>query len=659
MPGNKVREIFIARRLERIYSKKEILNYYLNTVPFSQNIYGVKVASQRFFGTPPAQLGPEEAAVLVGMLKATTAYNPLRNPERSTQRRNVVLAQMVKYDYLPATSLDSLQALPLQLSYYQEGNNEGPATYFREQLRGELDALLKDQTRPDGTPYNLYTDGLRIETTIDAGMQAYAEEAVHTHLIELQAAFLKHWEGKGKAYGNEELVDRSIERSGRYRRMVANGASEAAVKKAFDTPVQVPIYDWKSRTTIAREISPRDSVRYYLSLLNAGFLVMDPADGAVQAWVGGIAHEYFKYDHVRSRRQVGSTFKPIVYAAALEAGQEPCAYINNRLVSYTEWEGWQPRNSDEQYGGVYSMQGGLMGSVNSVTVDVIMRTGIDTVAELARQLGVNTDVPKVPAIALGAAEISLADMVRVYAAFANGGERVQPYYLTKVTDRTGRILFESTPDESEPVLQAETTQLLTHFLESVVDSGTARRLRYLYKVTGGLAGKTGTTQDQTDGWFLGYTPELAFGAWVGAEQPAVRWNSLTLGQGANTALPIAGRFLNLLYADPAYRAYRSQYFPPLPDSTAALVDCAPYLDEMPVEPDNWWENEDGGSILDWFNQRQSRPQANSRRPRTRTRQQQQAELNRRREEIRKQNERLDRKRQRQAKRKRLLDRIFN
>ena len=654
---SKLREMFIARRLERVHSKVDILNYYLNTVPFSQNIYGVKVAAQRFFGSSPADLRAEEAAVLVGMLKATTAYNPLRNPERSRQRRNVVLAQMVKYDYLPAAALDSLQALPLELSYYRESHNDGPATYLRETLRGELDDLLAQSQKPDGTPYNLYTDGLRIETTLDAGMQAYAEEAVHTQLIALQKQFLQHHKTT-KAYGNDALVNTEITRSERYRQLRANGADEATIQTAFDTPVQVPLYDWESRATVVRELSPRDSVRYYLSLLNAGFLVLDPDDGAVRAWVGGLAHEYFKYDHVRARRQVGSTFKPIVYAAALENDMPPCDYHHNRLVTYTEWDEWQPRNSDDDYTGVYSMQGGLMRSVNSVTVDVMMQTGPDTVAELATALGIRSDVPAVPAIALGAAEVSLEDMVRVYAAFANGGRRVTPHYLARVTDRQNRVLYEHAPADTDTlVLQPETTLLLTTLLESVVDSGTARRLRTLYKVSGDIAGKTGTTQNQTDGWFTGYTPRLAFGAWVGAAQPAVRWNSLSLGQGANTALPIVGRFLSLLYADPRYAPYARTRFPPLPDSLRLALDCAPRLEYMPedfLETDGWFnESEDLFDRI--FRRRPAAPTAERREVDRRRRSEM---IRRRNEELRRERERERRRRARKKRRKAFFDDLF-
>ena len=652
---SKLREMVIARRLERVYSKTEILNLYLNTVPFSQNIFGVKVAAQRFFGSEPAELRPEEAAVLVGMLKATTAYNPLRNPERSRERRNVVLTQMAKYGYLEADRLDSLRALPLTLSYYQESHNDGLATYFREALRGELTAFLTDKTKSDGSPYNLYTDGLRIETTLDAGMQAYAEEATYTHLRELQQSFLQHHTST-KAYGSEELVETEVRRSERYRRMRASGADEASIQTAFDTPVRVPLYDWESRSTVVRDISPRDSIRYYLSLLNAGFLVLDPDDGAVQAWVGGIAHEYFKYDHVRSKRQVGSTFKPIVYAAALEGGMDPCEYHHNRLVTYTDWDEWQPRNSDDDYTGVYSMQGGLMRSVNSVTVDVIMNTGIDTVAQLARTLGIESPVPAVPSIALGTPEISLIEMVRVYAAFANGGFRVAPYYLERITDRRGRVVFEREEEDpdTEPVLDPETPLLLTRLLQSVVDSGTARRLRYTYQLMGDLAGKTGTTQNQTDGWFLGYSPTLALGAWVGAEQPAVRWNSLRLGQGANTALPVAGRFLQLLYADPAYREHARASFAPLPDTTRAKLDCPPRLEEMPPAPEELypWYTEPVRVIEDMFGRERVRPR---RPPSTRERLERQRQ---RQAEIRRRNEKLERKRVRKKRRKQFFDDLF-
>lgn len=581
---NKLREMFIARRLEKVYTKEELLRLYLNTVSFSENIYGIKVASQRFFNKAPGELNVEEAAVLVGMLKATTYYSPVRHPERALQRRNVVLRRMSAYGRLTAAEYDSLKALPLNVRYYKEGNNQGLATYFREHLRQELEEVLEDYTKPDGTPYNLYTDGLRIYTTLDARLQGYAEAAVQEHMAWLQEAFDKEWR-KGRPWGDNSVLGRAVERSERYQWLKAKGLSQEEIEKIFATPVPMTVFSWKGGEE-EREMSPLDSIKYYLTVLNTGFLAMDPSTGLVKAWVGGIDHKYFKYDHViQARRQVGSTFKPIVYATALQSGMLPCEYTYNRQVAYAQYDNWTPRNSDGEYGGVYSMEGALARSVNAVAVEILMRTGIDSVRQLAEAMGVDGYIPKTPSIALGTAEASLADMVQVYGAFANRGVRPGMHYLDRIETSEGdtlAIFARPDPRRFPAVLTEVHADMMIRMMESVVDSGTARALRYQFGLYNDLAGKTGTTQNQSDGWFIGFNPRLVAGVWVGAELPQVHFRSMRLGQGSTSALPIFGKFMRSVYRDPHFKDIRYARFAEPADTIKALMACPPYLEEMPI-----------------------------------------------------------------------------
>ena len=576
----KIKEMFTARRLERIYSKDELLNLYLNKVPFGGNVYGVQVAAKTFFNTNAKDIKIEEAAVLIGMLKANTYYNPVRNPNSSKQRRNVVLSQMEKQGVIQAEEKDSLQALDLIVDYRRENNSEGLATYFRENLRQKLPDIVGQYHKPDGTPYNLYTDGLKIYTSINARLQGYAEEAVHQHMEQLQKKFDQHWKGR-KPWGDDAVIEKAIKRSHRYKQMKEAGKSEEEIKDAFDTPVGMTVFSYKG--DVVKEMSPRDSIQYYFCLLNAGFIATNPSTGEVLAWVGGIDHQYFKYDHVKSKRQVGSTFKPIVYATALKQGVPPCQYVNNRLVTYTEYDDWQPQNSGFDYGGVLSMEGALRNSVNSVAVDLIMRAGVDPVRQLAKEMGVSADIPQVPAIALGAVDVALYDMVQVYGTFANRGVKVSPQDLLRIENSAGEIIAEFKPEkEPQRVLSIDETDMMTHMMSAVVDSGTARRLRLAYNLQNDIAGKTGTTQSHADGWFMGYTPTIAAGAWVGGESPQVRFRSISLGQGANTALPIWAEFMKRVYQDKEFRKWKSAKFPAPSVAVAEALNCIPYLDEEPV-----------------------------------------------------------------------------
>ncbi len=666
VPINKFQEMIIARRLEKVYSKEELLNLYLNTVPFGGNIYGVEVAAQQFFDTTAKEVSTEQAAVLVGMLKANTAYNPVRNPERSQQRRNIVLAQMKKYGYIEPVTCDSLQALPLETNYKRDGSNEGSATYFRDHLRQELVELLKEHTHEDGTPYNLYTEGLKIYTTIDSRMQRYAEESVSEHMSLLQKDFDKHWKGK-KPWGNDKKLAEIVKQSQRYKALKEQGLSDQEIDEVFKKPVRMTVFSWKEGDEV-KEMSPLDSIKYYYALLNAGFLAMEPGTGRIRAWVGGIDHQYLQYDHVKSRRQVGSTFKPIVYANALRRGFRPCDAYFNRLVTYAEYEDWQPQNSDGKYEGVYSMEGALSKSVNTVAVDLIVRGGVDSVRQLARRMGIDSDIPNGPSIALGTADVSLLDMVQVYGTIANRGRRPEPVYLERIETAEGKVIveFKVNTKAFPKVLSNNHSDMLTQMMQAVVDSGTARRLRYQFGLYNEIAGKTGTTQSQADGWFLGFTPTLVAGAWVGGEYPSVRFRNIRLGQGANTALPIWGRFMKKVYKDEKFKRWKYASFPDPGAFVLSEMDCPPYLEEMPVLVDDPFPQIDEGDsfnealdkLLSTFGKKKKQEQDRdriNRNPRM------DEEAKRRQEEsdrIHKANEKTKKKRERKKKRKKMWDKLF-
>ncbi|MBF9254602.1 transglycosylase domain-containing protein [Pontibacter sp. 172403-2] len=582
MPVNKLREMIIAQKLEAIYSKEEILELYLNTVPMGGNLYGIERAAQRFFSTSAGALKPEQAAVLIGMLKATTTYNPRLNPKRSQQRRNVVLAQMAKYNYLTTAQADSLKKLPLQLKYNYTTHNDGLATYFREHLRQELAAWAAGKKKKDGEPYNLYTDGLKIYTTIDAGMQRHAEAAVHKQMTLLQKQFDAHWRGRTPWGRNTQVLQAAMHRSDRYKKMMAAGKSEAEITAAFRKPVPMQLFGWSGNST--KTMSPMDSLAYYERFLNTGLFSVEPHSGYVRAWVGGINHRIFKYDHVRARRQVGSTFKPFVYAAALEQGVEPCDYFPNERMTYPAYDNWSPRNADEQYGGEYSMRGALAHSVNTISAQLIMKTGIDNTMDMAHRLGISSKLPEVPSLALGTANLSLQEMVTAYATFANRGYRVDPVYILKITDRNGKVLREHRKNEhAEKVLSEKTAAVMLYLMQGVVEEGSAASLRSRFGLKMDIAGKTGTTQDFADGWFIGITPQLVTGVWVGGESPQVRFRTLALGQGAHTALPIWGDFIRRIAIDPDYKGYYNSHFDPLPPRLLASLSCASFRAEPPKE----------------------------------------------------------------------------
>lgn len=576
-PINKIKEMIVAGRLEDIYDKDEILALYLNTVPFGEDVYGIVTASERYFSTTPKDIKIQEAAMLIGMLKAPTSYSPKTDPEKAKGRRNTVIEQMVKYGKLTTKEGDKIKKLPLDLKYNYISHSDGLAPYFRDYIRPELIKWCKKNKKRDGNNYNLYTDGLKIHTTIDSKMQQYAVEAVETHMEKLQADFFKHW-GNLKPWGrNTALIDRGVKNSRRYKKMKEAGASSSSIKKAFDKPVNMKVFTHKGE--IKKKMSPRDSVAYYMMFLNTGFVVTDPHSGKIKAYVGGVNHKHFEYDHARSKRQVGSTFKPIVYATALDRGEYPCAYTPNKLISYPEYQDWTPKNSDDKYGGSYSMRGALMGSVNVVSVQTILDTGPYYVVEKAKELGITSNIPELPSIALGTPDISVLEMVEAYGVFPSGGYNIPISYLNKIEDKTGRTIekFKSNYFQRKEVFHPEDMMIMTELMQSVVDSGTARRLRWRYMLPNDIAGKTGTTQSQTDGWFMGFTPKLVAGVWVGGPDRSVRFNSIQLGQGANMALPIFGEFMSRMNKDPKFKTLMAAEFTEPNEYVADLLNCESYL----------------------------------------------------------------------------------
>ena len=580
IPVNKVKEMIMAQRLEKVYKKDEILSLYLNTVSFGENAFGIETAANRFFTASPYDLKIQEAALLVGMLKATYTYNPRLHPEQAKQRRNVVLNQMAKYDHLSNINLDSLLALPLELKYNNQTHNEGLATYFREYLRKELNLWCQNNQKPDGASYNLYTDGLKIYTSIDSKLQLYAEEALTEHMKSLQDAFLKHWGQTRPWYKNKSTLTNAIYKSQRYKKLKAEGLNEKEIQAKFREPLPMTVFSWEGEQD--KTMTPLDSVKYYLYFLNAGFMAMDPNNGAVRAWVGGINHKYFKYDHVnlQTRRQVGSTFKPIVYATALESGIKPCDFIPNKKITYTAFDDWTPGNADGKYEGSYSVQGALAKSVNTVSVRVLKEAKIPPTVRMAHSMGIKNEIPAVPSMALGVADLSLYEMVGAFCTFANRGRPVQSQYITSIVNANGKIVQQyETPQPGKPVMSTRTADLMIEMLKNVVNQGTASRLRYRYGLKNDMGGKTGTTQSHADGWFIGVTPKLVGGAWVGADDPNIHFRSISLGQGAAMALPIWASFLKKIEQNPELSSITKARFSRPSEEIKNLLDCEFYRDD--------------------------------------------------------------------------------
>jgi penicillin-binding protein 1A len=572
LPVNKIREMIIAGRLEKVYTKDEILVLYLNTIPFADNTYGIKTAADRFFSTNVKSLTIDQSAVLIGMLKATHHYNPRLFPDRALQRRNVVISQMEKYEYISAEEERTWQSKPLGLKYNDATSADGGiAPYFRAYLQRELLAWCKEHEKDDGKPYNLYTDGLKIYTTIDSRLQKYGEEALRSHMKELQ----KRFEGQLPKTTVEKVALSKLKQLQRYKRLIESGKSESEALAELKKPGRTKVFTWEGEKV--RNMSPYDSLKHHLKFLQAGLMAIDPQSGEIKVWIGGSDHRFFKYDHVResTKRQVGSTIKPLIYATALEEGVDPCSYVSARKTSYTNLEGWTPANTEEEtYDRKYSMEGGLAGSVNTVSVKILEKTGIKNSIAMLQKMGIKSKLPSVPSLALGTPSISVREMVNAYATLANLGNHLEPTYLLGITTQDGQLLEKFGDDKKvSQALSRESALMMIHMLKSVVSEGTGSALRSRYGLTNDIVGKTGTTQANVDGWFMAAMPKLVIGAWVGADDPRLHFQSTALGQGAATALPIVAKLVQLANTDRSLNAMMNARFESLSESMADKLDC--------------------------------------------------------------------------------------
>ncbi len=563
---NKIREMVIANKLEKLYTKRQILLLYLNTVPFGEDTYGIKAGALRYFRKNPNQLKTEEVAMLVGMLKGTSIYNPRLNYDKSLTRRNVVLLQMYRYGILNKAEKDSLSDLPVTLNYYRFPVYAGVAPYFRSQMKFYINNILDKINKETGSDYDLYTDGLKIYTSINSKMQEYAEAAVKEHLMEIQKQLDTQWENADWEKNRKLAEILQIKLGDRKNDSVS-------IKK------HTKIFDWQAGS-IDTTMSPLEKVMYNMKLLRSGFLVMDVNTGELKAWVGGINHEFFEYDHVTAQRQVGSVFKPFVYLAALEEGIKPCDFYNNQRYIFTQFKNWSPRNSTNEYEGMYSVKGALAHSINTVSAKLITEVGISRVKNIASRSGVQANLPDVPSLALGTAEISLFELVQAYQTIANKGIKVEPKFVVKIENINGEIIYRSSKEANVNFIRVASKfnfETLIEMMKNVVNQGTGARLRYRYHINSDVAGKTGTTQNNADGWFIGFTPDLVAGCWVGAEYPAIHFKNGRYGQGAYTALPIWAGFFKRLYEDDHFKSLEKSRFS-IPDSVKSLLQCEDYLE---------------------------------------------------------------------------------
>lgn len=620
----KFQEWIIAVQLEKQYTKQEIIALYLNKFDFINNAVGIKSASKIYFNTSPDSLKLHEAALLVGMAKNPALYNPLRREDLTLGRRNTVFAQMVRNGYLTVAEKDSLKELPMGLDVQKDSHINGPAPYFREVLRQEITTLLKKKNpvteeflvkKANGDSYNIYRDGLKIYTTIDSRLQEYAEFAVQEHLSKnLQDEFYKDLEGR-KRWNKEKiaydwriddvtarnLIKRAIKRTDRYRNALRAfnckgcGKSkedieqfkEDSIPVMFDTPVKMSIFTYQG--DVDTVMTPLDSMKYYKAFLRAGMVSLDPKSGKVRAWVGGVDYKHFKFDHVKQgKNQVGSTFKPFVYATAIREGLSPCMKVPNVLTCFDipGQPRYCPRNSDGEYEGEVTLKYALATSMNNITAWVMKRYGPEAITKLARDMGITSKLDAVPSLCLGVADINLLEITAANAVFANRGVYVKPTVIDRIEDKNGNVIYQNIPEIKE-ALDERTSYIMLNMLKGVVDYGTGSRLRRNLpygNLDFPIAGKTGTTQSNSDGWFIGITPELVTGVWVGGEERPIRFRSTRYGQGANMALPIFGYYIKKAANDPAIDMSKKDFQWELPKSDLPNLDCddidnAPAFDE--------------------------------------------------------------------------------
>ena len=591
----KVKEWIIAIRLERQYTKQEIIAMYFNKADFVNTAVGIRSAAKVYFAKEPKELSIDQSAMLVGMLTNPSLFNPVKRPEKVEKRRNIVLGQMVRNNFLEESVKLKLEKRPINLDFHPESHLDGTATYFREYLREYMKNWAKENKKPDGSDYDIYSDGLKIYTTIDSRIQQHAEEAVASHIKNLQEEFFRQSkDNKNAPFVNisttetNKILMQAMKSSERWRVMKEQDLSDEEIIKSFSVKTKMTVFSWDGDKEMI--MTPLDSIRYYKHFLQSGMMSMEPQTGQVKAWVGGINYKYFQYDHVgQGSRQVGSTFKPFVYATAIQQlGMSPCDTIIDgpfviRKGRHHVTENWEPRNSDNRYRGMVTLKKALANSINTISAKLIDKTGPEAVVELAHKLGVKSEIPIQPAIALGAVEISVQDMVAAYSTFANEGVYMKPQFITRIEDKNGVSIYEPIP-ESHDVLNKDISFAVIKLLEGVTEGGSGERLRttgggagsnrwtgYPYSFTNPIAGKTGTTQNQSDGWFMGMVPNLVTGVWVGCEDRSARFRSIVYGQGATAALPIWGYFMKKCYADPDLNISKDEF--KRPENLSINVDC--------------------------------------------------------------------------------------
>jgi penicillin-binding protein 1A len=572
----KFQEWVIAVKLERNYTKEEIIVMYLNTVDFGNQAYGIKSAARVYFNTTPDKLSVGQAATLVGILKGISRYSPTRNPDRSLARRNTIMGLMVKADFLTDPDFEKEKEKPLGLRFSAATVNDGIAPYFRAVLKNDIKKIFQDRSilKSDGTPYDLDRDGLRITTTINYDMQVFAEEAQKEYMKTLQVSFNNSWKGRNPFKGKEMQIEQGVRRSDRYKALQLEGKSSEEIKADFNTPTRLSIFTW--RGNVDTLMKPIDSVKYYKLLLRNAMMAMDPQSGYVKAWVGGINYEHFKYDQVKmGTRQVGSTAKPFTYTVAIENGYSPCFSVLNEPVTI-EVPGsapWTPRSSGT-VPGYLTLQKALALSQNYIAAFLMKQVGPIPVATLAKKMGITSEVPAYPSIALGSFDASVYDMVGAYSVFANKGVWNKPTYILKIEDKNGVVLYSEKPIPV-PAISEEVAYVMTRMLRGVITNGTGWRLAGRFGVTGPIGGKTGTTNANSDGWFMAITPQLVAGVWTGCEDRAFHFTSTAQGDGATTALPIYAGFMKRVYASSKLNMSKADFEPPK-NGVSITFDCNQY-----------------------------------------------------------------------------------
>jgi penicillin-binding protein 1A len=602
----KIKEWITAIKLERSYTKKEIIEMYLNTVSFNNNAFGIKSAAKIYFNRPVGQLQQQEAALLIGMLQNPTKFNPRRNREAALHRRNIVLRQMQKYNFLTQYAADKFVAKPIELNFKPDDHNSGQAPYFRTVVQEDIEKILEDlnKDRNEDDQLDIYRSGLKIHSTIDSRLQTYAVESVNEHMADQQKKFNEHW-GRRNPWTDESgkeiknFIFDAARRTPRYQELQQiYGDDQKAINKVMNTQVPMRVFSWQGeRDTM---MTPIDSIKYYKRFLNIGFMAMDPSNGHIKAWVGGINYKYFKYDHVRqSRRQPGSTFKPFIYTAAfINNAFSPCDVITDEPVSFGAADGisstWTPKNSD----GVYSYQSmslrkAMAKSINTAAAFLMKKTGPEKCIDVARQMGITSQLPALPSLCLGSGEVSLYEMVGAYGTFANSGRHTEPMFITRIEDKHGNILYENNPKVKDAISEDMAYQMVYMLKGGLQEAGGTSNSLKSYNFTQGndVGGKTGTTSNFSDAWYMGITKALVAGVWVGGDERSIHFRSIQFGQGARQAMPAYAKFMEKAFADPEIGLKKGTFTPPanlsvnldcsksIPDSTATVVPSSDLPDD--------------------------------------------------------------------------------